>query len=464
MSLYANFGTDAEAERVLLGTMLDCPEYNLPTIIDAGLVPEDFHDRRHAEIFAAAAEMFNEGKGIDAMTLSMKLQERGSHGKVGGEPYLRELETSAATRRHVADYARRVLDKSLIRKLYGGCVKGAEKCRENQPATSIISDVQAVLLEAGERLPEGAPVLPPEGVDIFDNERARVKAMEGSLPGVPTGFFQLDNLINGLHATDLIVLGGRPGMGKTAFLLNLAINAAIPERREGCRDMPPVPVLLFSLEMGNVQIINRIICQLSGLDVQKVASGCDFHGEDALRLTYARETYRKSPIAIIDSTRMTPSMLMAKAKGINPYFEKCGHPPLGMIMIDYLQLLKPESVGRNREREVAQMSASLKFLAKDMNLPVVCCSQLKRSDEGAPELSDLRESGAIEQDADVVGFILRREMLKDGGGNGGLAELQIKKHRNGPTGTVFMKFDKPSSSFRPASYQDLQDAAKEARA
>jgi replicative DNA helicase len=241
-------------------------------------------------------------------------------------------------------------------------------------------------------------------------------------------------------------------MGKTAITLKLALNAAIPRIRQSHQSMPAFSVLYFSLEMGREQILMRILCQLGHFDLLKMRTGKlkeDQYGD----LTSVISQLKQAPLYVDDSSgqKLRPLDLRAKARRLQRMLKNTDRPPLGLIVVDYLGLLTPNKDHQNREREVAEISASLKSMAKEMNVAVLCCSQLKRSDVGKPDLTDLRDSGAIEQDADIVAFILRKDILNpDKPELAGHAELQIKKHRNGPTRNIPLRFIAESSLFVPA--------------
>jgi replicative DNA helicase len=423
-------------------------------------VPEDFYREAHREIFAAITDLYNRDQPVDSLTLSDRLKKRQTYDHVGGLSYVAEIEDRAVRFNSTREYAKIVVDRSAVRRLRAAAIEIQERCRETPDSVDeLLSDAEASVFDIRDnRLKESLVYLPDSLYGI--NERINeIAALEGRLSGIPTGFEYLDRLTGGFQKTDLIILGGRPGMGKTAITLNLALNAALPHRRQAHRDMPAVSVLIFSLEMGREQIIMRILCQLGGFNLLKMRSG-GLTPAELSGLTEVMSELSGAPIYIDDSSgqKLRPIDLRAKARRLQRNISRLGLPPLGMVVVDYLQLMTPNEQYANREREVAEISASLKSLAKEMNVAVLCCSQLKRADVAKPELSDLRDSGAIEQDADMVAFILRKEVLhpeKPEHENKG--ELQIKKHRNGPTGVVFLHYLKHCTSFVPPAYQDLTE-------
>jgi replicative DNA helicase len=284
-----------------------------------------------------------------------------------------------------------------------------------------------------------------------------VRKIVGGITGVPTGFAKLDFLTGGFQKTDLIIIGGRPGMGKTSLALNFALNAAIPSLRESRKDFPPHPVAIFSMEMGNEQILQRLLCQLGHHDVVELRTG-RINDEDIQRLTVNASLLSKSKLFVDDSSALRPAELRAKARRLQSEL-RSRELSLGLIVVDYLQLMRPNGRHHNREQEIREISGSLKALAKELDVPVITLSQLRRSDELDPSLADLRESGSIEQDADLVFFIVRPEVKKrDDPTLKGKAELRINKHRNGPLGMVNLIYKAKSTTFLPGTnVEKLED-------
>jgi replicative DNA helicase len=451
---------DLMNEKVLLGTLITMGAENLPEALDVGLVPEDFYREAHQEIYSAIADLYNRNEMVDSLTLSNRLKSRGSYEKVGTEVYLSDLEASAVVFRATKEYAKYVVDRAAVRRLKAVGLEIAEKCASVPGSVDeLLNDVEAAVCGIRDRRCESNLFFLPETLSDVYQRIAEVASLQGRLSGVPTGYAYLDRLTGGFQKSDMIVLGGRPGMGKTAITLNLALNAAMPWRREAYQDMGAFSVMFFSMEMSREQIVMRILCQLSRIDLLKMRS-YGLSPQEMDLLTQTINELHEAPIYIDDTSgkKTTPLELRAKARRLMRLLDRGKLPPLGLIIVDYLQLMTPDEKHSNREREVAEISASLKSLAKELNIAVLCCSQLKRSDDGAPELSDLRDSGAIEQDADIVAFILRKEVLHpDKPEYEGKAELQIKKHRNGPTGVLHLNFLKHCSCFLPSTFQDFDD-------
>jgi replicative DNA helicase len=456
---------DLMTEMVLLGTLIRGGGQNLPDALETGLLPEDFFRPAHAEIYSAIADLYNRDEPIDSVTLSDRLRSRGTYESVGTEAYLSDLEDKAVGFHSCAQYAKIVVDRAALRTLRTVGNEIAEKCSSGpESVDDLLTDVEEAIFAIRNRRFTGSLVYLPDTLADVQARIHELSQLNGNLSGIPTGFGQLDALTGGFQKSDMIILGGRPGMGKTAVTLNLALNVAIPWRRERFKEMPPYSVMIFSMEMSREQIVMRILCQLSRLDLLKMRSGT-LTADELPVLSTVMDEISNAPVYIDDTSgkKLSPLDLRAKARRLQRNLTRYKLPPLRLIVVDYLQLMTPDSQHNNREREVAEISASLKGLAKEMNLTVLCCSQLKRSDDGAPELSDLRDSGAIEQDADIVAFILRKEVLHpDKPELEGKAELQIKKHRNGPTGVVHMRFIKQSSCFVPASYESFDGDGGEA--
>ncbi|MDR1082105.1 MAG: replicative DNA helicase [Deltaproteobacteria bacterium] len=452
---------DRKTEKVLLGTLIRGNGENLTDALEVGLIPEDFFSGTHQEVYSAIADLYNRDQPIDIMTLSDKLRTRGTYESVGTEVFLAELEDQAVGFHAVHHYAKVVMDRAALRRLRVVGSEIALKCAEGTDSVDeLFNDVEETISNIRERRFKGEIVYLPDTLMDIQRRLEEIAELNGRLGGVPTGFKHLDRLTGGFQKSDLIILGGRPGMGKTAVTLNLTLNAALPWLRETYKDMPAYSVIYFSMEMSREQILMRILSQLGRLNLLKMRSG-GLSPEDFSNLTHTFSMLKTAPIYIDDTAgkKMTPLELRSKARRLKRSLDMHKLPPLGLIVVDYLQLLSPDpqqNSNRNREREVAEISGSLKSLAKEMEVAVLCCSQLKRSDDGAPEISDLRDSGAIEQDADIVAFILRKEVLHaDNKDLEGKAELQIKKHRNGPTGVVYLNFIKECSCFVPASFDDF---------
>ncbi|MDR1486582.1 MAG: DnaB-like helicase C-terminal domain-containing protein [Deltaproteobacteria bacterium] len=277
-----------------------------------------------------------------------------------------------------------------------------------------------------------------------------VKSIEGSVTGVSIGFSALDRTTGGFQKSDLIIVGGRPGMGKTAVALNFALNAAIAGRRESGKDSTPVPTAFFSLEMNADQVRRRLLCQLGRHDIQELRAGRQ-SDEDIKTMTANAELLNNSPIFIDDARSLSPNELSAKAGRLKSRLKSSERNlDLGLIIVDYLQLMRTDVSHNNRKQEIREISGALKSLAEELSVPVIALSQLRRYSDPAPSFSDFREDASIVQDADLVMFVVRPELLKkDDPSLKGKAELRITKNRSGPTGAVSLHFIAESVSFVP---------------
>jgi len=418
-----------EAEESLLSAIL-VDNSTLLDVIEV-LTPEDFYKTAHRKIFAAIAELFTRNEPVDLVTLANMLKEQGKLEEVGGASYLARLVDAVPLAVNAQHYARIVHDKAALRRLIEKANDIARRCLEDRGLVDEIIDfAETAIFQVSERKHRQSfhPIsrIIEKSIDLLE-ERQGNKAL---ITGVPTGFSDLDNLTSGLQPSDLIILAARPSMGKTAFALNIARNAAVENG---------TPVALFSLEMSKEQLTERMLCAEADVNSQKLRRGF-FSQEDWVRLTDAAGTLSEAPIFIDDSPNITTTEVRAKARRLK--LDK----GLGLVIIDYLQLMRSPGFAERRDLEISEMSRSLKALAKELNLPVLALSQLNRKLEERgdkrPQLSDLRESGALEQDADVVAFIYRDEVYNkdENNPNRGTAEILLKKQRNGPTGDIKLKF------------------------
>lgn len=418
---------DVTAERSVLGSMLIEPEAvgKAIEILNA----EDFYKGSHREIFAAMIEQFSVNEPVDFLTIASNLNRRGKLEEVGGNYYLTELANQVASAANVEYHARIVLEKSLLRRLIsiatevsGMAYDGAEK------ATDLIDKAEQKIFSLSERgLRKGFEHIHPILKHTFETIE-KYHTRKGTVTGVPSGFTELDHLTSGFQGSDLVIIAGRPSMGKTAFCLNIARNSAVDHG---------VGVAFFSLEMANYQLAMRLLCSEARVDAHRVRTGT-LENDKWPRLAEAAGRLYKAPIYIDDTPGISILELRAKARRL------LAEHRIGMIVVDYLQLVHGPRTD-NRQQEISMISQSLKALAKELNVPVVALSQLSRAVESRtdkkPMLSDLRESGAIEQDADVVMFVFREDFYGQSDQEG-LAEIIIGKHRNGPIGTAHLRFQK----------------------
>ena len=394
------------------------------------LAPPDFYRTSHQKIFAAMTDLFNRNEPIDTVTVANHLKESGQLEQVGGAAYLaRLLDVPPAV--DAPHYAGIIHDKAVLRRLIEKSNAIAKRCfLEQGNADDIVDYAEASIFEVTEKKARQAfyPLskLIDGNIDFLE-EKQKNKSL---VTGVPTGFTQLDNLTSGFQNSDLIIMAARPSMGKTALALNIARNAAVDGG---------VPVAIFSLEMSKEQLSLRMLCAEASIDSSRLRSGF-FSMEDWERVTDAAGVLSAAPIFIDDSSSLSAMDVRAKARRLK--MDK----NIGLIIIDYLQLMQGRAGAERRDLEISEISRGMKALAKEIGLPVIALSQLNRMLEQRtdkrPRLSDLRESGALEQDADVVAFIYRDEVYNKEETNPrkGIAEVILAKQRNGPTGDALLTF------------------------
>jgi replicative DNA helicase len=416
-----------EAEQSVLGSVLLEPEA-LSRVLEV-MTGEDFYRETHRKIFNSMLDLYQKGTPVDLITLMEILQNKGQLEDIGGASYLTSLADAIPSAVHVDVYARIIREKSVLRRLINRATEIASKGYNFAgDAEDLLDEAEKAIFEISEA--KINPLVYPLSQVITESigTLEQLYDRKETVTGVPSGFPQLDKLTSGFQNSDLVIIAGRPSMGKTAFALNIARNAAVDHE---------IPVVIFSLEMSRQQLAIRMLCSEAKVDSNKVRTG--FIGEwDWPKLTAAAGNLSDAPIFIDDSPTMSVLQMRAKARRLKA--EKA----LGLIVIDYLQLMKGREGSERREQEISEISRSLKGLAKELNLPVIALSQLNRRPEGRddkkPVLADLRESGAIEQDADLICFLFREEMYNDDSKQKGIAEILIRKHRNGPTGSVSLKF------------------------
>ena len=418
-----------EAEESLLSAIL-VDNTALLEVVET-LTPSDFYRTAHQKIFAAMSDLFERGEPVDVVTLNNSLKEKGQLEVVGGPAYLARLLDAVPLAVNAQHYARIVHDKAVLRRLIEKANAITKRCFQEQGgADDIIDFAEASIFEVTEKKARQAfyPLskLIDSNIDFLE-EKQKNKSL---VTGVPTGFSHIDNLTSGLQNSDLIILAARPSMGKTALALNIARNAAVDAG---------VPVAIFSLEMSKEQLSLRLLCAEARIDSSRLRSGF-FSMEDWERLTDAAGVLSAAPIFIDDSPSLSAMEVRAKARRLK--MDK----NIGLIIIDYLQLMQGRVSAERRDLEISEISRSLKALAKEINLPVIALSQLNRMleqrNDRRPRLSDLRESGALEQDADVVAFIYRDEVYnkEENNPHKGTAEIILAKQRNGPIGEVRLTF------------------------
>ncbi len=425
-----------DAEASILGGILLRNE--VLTQLDT-LEVEDFYDHKHKVVFQAVRNLEASARPIDIVTLENEIAKAGKLEAIGGVAFLGELTLRVPTADNVLSYTEIVTDKHQARKLMLAAGEISEKGYEDGlEVRDYLDDAEAKIFEVTQRRDKSGPE-PLKGLvkKVFSSLDERFKA-EGGITGVPTGFTDLDLRTAGLQPTELIILAARPAMGKTSFAMSLAQNAATGENRWPC--------LVFSLEMSSTQLAERMLCSEARVDSSALRRG-QLQRQDMTNLTYAAAALSKAPILIDDTPALSLRELRARARRFRSNKELFGDRKFGLIVIDYLQLMRgsPQAAKASREQEISEISRGLKALAKELNCPVLALSQLNRSLEQRtdkrPQLSDLRESGAIEQDADVILFIYRDVVYNKDSENPNIAEVIIGKNRHGATGTVETHFE-----------------------
>jgi replicative DNA helicase len=402
----------------------------------------DFYRYEHKQVYAAIGALVNASRPADVITVYEHLQSLGKAEEIGGLGYLNALAQYVPSASNIRRYAEIVRERSILRKLVSASDEIATNAFNTQgrAVAQILDEAEQKIFNIGEegsRMKQGFQAMPQLVVDLLD----RVQEMadnQNDITGVPTGFIDFDRMTSGLQPGDLIVLAARPSMGKTALAINIAEHVALNEG---------LPVAVFSMEMGASQLAVRIVGSIGRVDQGHLRTG-KLSDDEWPRLTEAIEKLRNVSLHIDETPGLTPSELRANARRLA---RQCGK--LGLIVVDYLQLMSGSSSsgGDNRATEIGEISRGLKMLAKELQCPVIALSQLNRSVEQRtdkrPMMSDLRESGAIEQDADVIMFIYRDDYYNKESKEPGVAEVIIGKQRNGPTGTVKLAFLKPLTKF-----------------
>ncbi len=427
-----------EAEASLLGAVLI--DTNAIVKIADVITVSDFYDPRHGKIYESIVRLYEKHSPIDVLTLSDQLKALGFLEEIGGPAFLTELTNFVPTAAHVEQYAEIVAQKALRRRLISASqdITGLGY-DEAQNLQELIELAESRLFEVSQKhIKQDITSLETILAESFDRLDELHKD-KGKLRGVPTGFKDLDNKLAGLQRSDLIILAARPSMGKTALALNIAHNVSLKAE---------LPVLIFSLEMSKEQLVDRMLAMESGVDAWALRTG-NLTDSDFEKLGHAMGSLSEAQIYIDDSPGITVSELRTKAR------REAHTRPLGLIVIDYLQLMSGGnrfgSEG-NRVQEISEISRGLKGIARELNVPLLALSQLSRSVESRspqiPQLSDLRESGSIEQDADVVAFIYREDYYNPDTERKHITDIFIKKHRNGPTGGVELYFESEKQRFR----------------
>ncbi len=431
-----------EAEQSVLGAVL-LENEALSSVIEM-LVPDDFYKDAHRKIFLAMRDLYEKGEPIDLITLTEQLSRKEQLESIGGASYLGALVNHIPTSANIKYHSKIVKEKALIRNLIRTATEIVSSgYDENLEVSELLDRAETKVFSLSEKMIKGSFVhvkdILKDTIELVD----KLFNKKELITGLPTGFTDLDELTTGFQPGDLVVIGARPGMGKTAFCLNMATHVGIESK---------IPVALFSLEMSKELIVLRMICSEAEVDSKSVRSG--YHSkEDYRKLVNAAGRLAEAPIFIDDAFN---SVLEIRAKSRRL---KAEHG-LGLIIIDYLQLMRGESSFAAREQVISDISRSFKALAKDLSVPVIVISQLNRSceqrgDNKRPIIADLRESGAIEQDADTILFLYRGDYYKEKDAEAGFTELNVAKQRNGPTGLVKLSFFDKYTKFK--DFSDRQE-------
>lgn len=424
-----------EAEQAVLGAVFLEPDaFSSASEI---LMPEDFYRAGHQRIFETMMKLSDKGEPIDLVTVTTSLNNEKKLDEVGGVSYLSDLAGSVPTAANILYYSKIVEEKALLRRLIRTATDIVTTTYEKEDdVDDVLNEAEKNILEVSHRKNTGSfQSIKDVLIDVYDNIE-RLHQHNGDVTGVPTGYRDLDRITSGFQKNDLIIIAARPSVGKTAFALNIAQNVAINTDEN---------VAIFSLEMGAEQLVSRMLCAEGNIDSQRLRTG-KLEAEDWGRLTMAMGSLSNAGIFIDDSPGIRVSEIRSKCRRLKQ------EQGLGMIVIDYLQLIQGSGNSReNRQQEVSEISRSLKGLARELSVPLIALSQLSRGVESRqdkrPMMSDLRESGSIEQDADIVGFLYRDDYYDSESEKQNTIEIIISKQRNGPVGTVELAFVKEYNKF-----------------
>jgi replicative DNA helicase len=423
-----------EAEMAVLGSML--LDEDAISVACESLDIGSFYKDSHKKIFEAMLDLYNANKAVDLITLTDGLKKNGLLEEIGGVSFLTALANSVPTAANINNYVNIVKEKSILRTLISNATRIVSLCYESEGnIDEVVDSAERFIFEVSDRKTHGTYLHLKEivkdsieTIDILYQKKAHVT-------GIPTGYIDFDTKTSGLQPSDLIVIAGRPSMGKSALAIGIAEYAGVVEK---------IPLAIFSLEMAKEQLVQRMLCSHAKVDAHKVRTGY-LATSDWPRLTAAAGKLSEAPIFIDDSPAISVMELRAKARRLK------AHQDIQLLILDYLQLMRGTYSAENRQQEISEISRSLKALARELSIPIVAISQLSRAVEARqdhrPQLSDLRESGAIEQDADVVALILREEYYNPTADNQGMAEVIIAKQRNGPVGSLRLAFIKEYTRF-----------------
>lgn len=431
-----------EAEVAVLGSMI-IDKDAIATAIQM-LEPSSFYKEANQKIFSAIVTLYDKNKAVDILTLVEELKKKNGLEKVGGPSYIADLTSAIPTAANIAHYAKIVKEKSILRNLISTSTAIIqESYTPKTDVDDLLDKAETMVFDiTSHKHLETGPVplkeIIKDSIEAIDNLYQRKE----NITGIATGFHELDIMTAGLQKSDLVVIAGRPSMGKSALAASIAEHAGTVEK---------IPVAFFSLEMAKEQLVQRMLCSHARVNAHKVRTGF-LSQSDWPRLTNAAGKLSEAPIYVDDTPAVTVLELRAKARRMKSQFD------IQLIIVDYLQLMQGPANAENRQQEISEISRSLKALARELSVPVVSISQLSRAVEQRsdhrPQLSDLRESGAIEQDADLVLLLLREEYYNPTQDNKGIADVIIAKQRNGPVGSIKLTFIAEYARFENLSYRE----------
>jgi len=428
-----------EAERSLLGSLL--MDTNAISKVADLVLAQDFYKKNHQEIYQAVVDLFIKGEPVDLLSVANRLKEKNLLDEIGGNSYLAELVNSVPTATHVFSYGKIVKNKRVLRDLIDASHDIAEMgYDEMQDVDLLLDSAEKRIFSISQRSLTQAFVLVKDTLEEAFERIDRLSKHQGTPRGVPSGFADLDNMLSGFQKSDLIIVASRPSMGKSSLGMDFARYVATTQK---------IPVGIFSLEMSIDQVVDRLIAAQANVDLWRIRTGrlsSEEDDNDFLKIQQALGVLSEAPIYIDDTSGINILQMRAMARRLQ------AQAGLGMIIVDYLQLMDPRNLMSNIVQQMTEISKSLKGLARELNIPVVALSQLSRAVEQrspqVPRLSDLRETGAIEQDADVVLFIYREDKYRPETERKNIADIIIAKHRNGPVGKVELYFEERFASFR----------------
>ncbi len=428
-----------EAEKSLLGSLMIDPE-GILKVVDF-LNSEDFYKESHKKIYQAIVDLFSNHEAIDILSVSNRLQSKKELEQIGGKAYLTSLVNAVPTASHLLEYAKIIQEKRILRGLMSAsCKIGELAVKEEENVDLILDEAEKTIFSIAQKSLNQTFIPVKDSLEETFKRIEELSERKGGLRGIPTGFRQLDNILAGFQKSDLIILAARPSIGKSALAVDIA-------RRVACFEK--IPVGIFSLEMSRDQIIDRLIAAQANIDLWKLRTGrLSEQGEsnDFERIQQAMGVLSEAPIYIDDVSSSNILQMRTMARRLQ------ADRGLGLLIVDYLQLMQPRNPNLSMVQQVTENSKALKSLAKELNVPVLALSQLSRAVEQRtpqiPRLADLRESGSLEQDADVVLFIYREDRYNPNTERKNIADIIIAKHRNGPVGKVELYFDEQRVCFR----------------